>query len=155
MKTHYVPIVSIWVSLNAAIAYGAAIAEKDIVGSWQVGLVGAARNMPVGLAFRSGVTSAVFTFLPDKTMRMEVPCREEAFIRENGEILLTGTWELKKDGTLVQRLEAKDGKFKGEKLVETVSASLELDALVLTQQDGQKTQLGRFAADVKAACKYE
>ena len=143
-------IFSISVLLCSGLAQAAPIDESDIVGSWQIGLVGDARNLPIGLAFRTGITAAVLTFNSDKTLRIEMPCRDESFIREHGELLLTGTWDLKDGSELVQVLE-----YRGDKKTETSSVSFESGTLVQVVGNSKKIKLGRFAGDVNAICKYE
>lgn len=124
-------------------------ARTLIDGPWQFGLYGRARDMPVGRAFKSGITATVVTFRPDGTLRMDIPCRDEEFLRSNGgEFHLDGTWTLQPSGALELVMS-----FRGETRTEKYTASLENDDLVVLAGNGGTKRLGRFKADLSAACR--
>ncbi len=119
-------------------------------GSWQYGLYGEARVLPVGLAFKRGITATVLTLKPDGTLRMEIPCRNEEFIAKHGEVLFTGTWKLQQENLLVLNLS-----FRGESRVETSTVTFQGEVLTLTSRTGEDKHLGRFYGNVSAPCVFE
>ncbi len=126
-------------------------AQTLIDGPWQFGLYGRARDIPVGLAFKSGITASVITFRPDGTLRMQMPCRNEEALRlAGGEFRIEGTWTLQASGDLEFVVD-----FRGEKRTEKYVASLENDDLIVLAGGGGKKRLGRFKADLDAPCVFE
>jgi len=125
------------------------LTDAQLIGAWQYGLVGNARGIPSGLAFQKGITATVVTFNIDYTLRVEIPCRNEEFIRQHGEVVFDGTWSLV-DGTLQM-----DWTFRGQRIpAKPAIAKIESGDLVLTEAAGSK-RLGRFQGDTQTPCVYE
>ena len=125
------------------------IGDAELIGAWQYGLVGEARRIPVGLAFQKGLTATVVTFSPDHTLRVEIPCRNEQFIRQNGEVVFDGTWSLA-GGTLLM-----EWTFRGQRIpTKPATVGFEGGDLILTEAAGSK-HLSRFQGDTQASCVYE
>lgn len=124
---------------------------KVLTGSrWQYGLHGAARKMPIGLAFKRGITATVLTLKLDGSLRMDIPCKNEEFLRQfGGEFHIDGTWELKRQNTLTLK-----SVFRGESMTEVVSVVVEGEELVFDSPGVQK-RLGRFTGDIAQPCTYE
>jgi hypothetical protein len=123
-------------------------AQALIDGPWQFGLYGRARDMPIGFAFKSGITATVVTFRADGTLRLDIPCRSEEFLQSlGGEFHIDGTWTLQPSGALELVMD-----FRGETRKEKYSASLENDELIVLAGGGGTKRMGRFKADLNAAC---
>lgn len=152
MKLSIAPVVVSVALLNAGTSFAGQVTERELVrGPWQLGLVGKARAMPVGLAFQTGVTAAVLRLLPDRTARVETPCRNEDFIKKIGENLVyKGTWELGKDDVLVYTVS-----FRGHSQTESGRVEIRGEEMRLYQSNGVVRQLGRFYGNVDEACRYE
>ena len=117
---------------------------------WQYGLYGSAKSLPIGLAFQRGITATVLTLNADGSMRMDIPCRNEEFLRRvGGEFHIDGTWQLSEANELTLK-----PTFRGETKTEKVVVVLEEDVLVFESSAGTK-RLGRFNADVSKPCTYE
>ncbi len=126
-------------------------AQTLIDGPWQFGLYGRARDLPVGLAFKDGITAMVATFRPDGTLRMDIPCREEEFLRSvGGSFQIDGTWTLQPSGELDLVMD-----FRGETRREKYKVSLENDDLVVLAGATARKYMGRFKGEIGAACRYE
>lgn len=108
------------VSFSQAVSAMAATPTEQqlVMGPWQYGLYGAARGLPVGLAFQKGITATVVTFYPDHSLRVEIPCLNEGFIREHGEVVFRGTWSLRNDELSMTWM------FRGASHSETSSAQM-------------------------------
>ena len=143
-------VVPVYLAL-APPAFAAPPTAQDLrSGPWQFDLHGTARSLPIGLAFKRGITATVVTFKEDGTLRMDIPCRNEEFLRSiGGEFRIDGTWELVPPSELRMTT-----RFRGEQRTESYSASLENEELLLSGTAGSK-RLGRFMADLTAACLYE
>lgn len=127
------------------------VTEEELTkGPWQFGLVGDARSMPIGLAFKTGVTAAVVTLLPDGKARIQVPCRNDEFIEKIGENLVyTGSWNLTND-----RLSLSVS-FRGHVQTEAGRVEIHGEEMSLFQRNGVVRRLGRFLSDVNAPCRYD
>jgi hypothetical protein len=128
----------------------APIQDRLVNGPWQVGLYGNARNIPAGLAFKRGITAAVFTFEPDGKMRVNVPCRNEEFLRSvGGEFQIDGTWTL----------DASELKYtifiRGYSKTETYLVSFNGNDLEFLESEGKRLRLGRFFGDLGETCTFE
>lgn len=127
------------------------VTEQELTrGPWQFGLVGNARSMPIGLAFNSGVTAAVVRFLPDGKARVEIPCRNDEFIKKIGEnMVYIGAWKLINDELSFTV------SFRGHAQTETGRVEIQGEEMRLFQKNGVIRSLGRFHADVNEPCRYE
>jgi hypothetical protein len=132
-------------------SHAAPLTSVDLTaGPWQFGLDAATRSLPVGAAFKQGMTGTVVTFRSDGTLRMDLPCRDEEFLRSTGgSFHIEGTWSLAPQGALSLTLS-----FGAEKRVENYVATMEGSEVVL-RAGGATKRLGRFQNDLSAACRYE
>jgi hypothetical protein len=144
-------LIAALVTLAAVAARADAVTKDQLTaGSWQYGLVGDARSLPIGLAFQKGITATVLTLYPNQTLRMNIPCRNEEFIRQFGDFQIEGIWELKGANELILTIT-----FRGQSRVESSRVEINGDELLLTSSGGEVRKLGRFNADLNAACTYK
>ncbi len=107
--------------------------------------------MPVGLAFKTGVTAAVLRLLPDHSARVEIPCRNEEFIKQiGGDLIYTGTWELRGGDILAFNVS-----FRGHPQSESGRIEIQGEEMRMYQANGVFRRLGRFYTNLQDACKYE
>lgn len=117
---------------------------------WQYGLYGNVKRLPIGLAFQRGITATVLTFNPDGSMRLDIPCKNEEFLRKvGGEFHIGGSWQLSEPNELTLK-----PTFRGETKTEKVLVVVDEDVLVFESPTGTK-RLGKFNADVSKPCTYE
>ena len=128
----------------------AAIRDRLVNGPWQIGLYGNARHIPAGLAFKRGITAAVFTFDAGGKMRVNVPCRNEEFLRSvGGEFQIDGAWAL--DGRqLKYTISVRD-----YSKTETYLVSFNGNDLEFHDVGGERLRLGRFFGDLSETCTFE
>jgi len=125
--------------------------EQLTVGPWQYGLYGNARGLPIGLAFKQGITATVLTLKTDGSLRMDIPCKNEEFLRTvGGEFHIDGTWELRSANNIVMTIT-----FLGQSRKESAEASIHENELHLTYPHGEIRRLGRFYADVNDQCVFD
>jgi hypothetical protein len=141
------PVFMLW--LNTATAGGVNEAELTKT-KWQYGLVGEARKVPIGQAFQTGITAAVLTFSADKSARIELPCRNEEVIKQVGEVVFVGTWELKDNDQLSFTVS-----FRGQSQKETVRVEMQGEEMRFVLDNGRVRELGRFHADTNAPCLFQ
>ena len=131
-------------------ADGATARERLVNGPWQIGLYGNARHLPSGLAFKRGITAAVFTFTPDGKLRVNVPCRNDDFLR-----IVGGEFQIEGDWTLDEKQLSYTIYLRGYSKMETYVVSLNGNDLEFTEAGGKKLRLGRFFGDLREACTFE
>lgn len=129
---------------------GSTARERLVNGPWQIGLYGNARNIPSGLAFKRGITAAVFTFTPDGKLRVNVPCRNDDFLRTvGGEFQIEGEW------TLDEKQLSYTIQLRGYPKTEMYALSLNGNDLEFTDAGGKTLRLGRFFGDLREVCTFE
>lgn len=126
------------------------ITPSDLSGKWQRGLTEKNRHIPVGTAFQRGLTAAVFSFDPDGTLLVELPCQEERFLKQiGGKFDIHGTWSLSMSGVLTTTMV-----FHGTTRTESGLATLQGREILVTPTSGRPWHLGKFIGDTQAKCTY-
>ncbi len=116
--------------------------REKLLGEWQLNLYSMYQGLSFKEAFLQGLAGPVLNFHSDGTVLFTVPCDVNEVV--NKKSIINGKWELEESGfiSIYAKKEGDDLSVKGQ--LQFDDKSDEIDHLLIAQENGKNTYLGRF-----------